>query len=96
MAVFISNDNCKNFKESNQDISRVLTQWDSPCDAIKQCLDGEVGSVFNDNFGIGRTAHSKIVALIDILQEMETSINTLITNTNKYLDEYNENNHTVI
>jgi len=94
MAVVISDENIQKFKESNNDIHSTLLKWDTPCDSIKSFLEGDVGSVFNENFGVGRTAHKKITSLVEILQEMEKSINTLISDTNTFLDEHAQSNQT--
>ena len=94
MTTVISDANIKNFKNDNSDIINIIAGWDIPCDAVKQCLTGDVGSVFNEHFGVGRNAHAKITALIGILQEMEGSIKTLINNTNTFLDEHSNANVT--
>ena len=95
MATIINDENIKKFKECNQDITSILRKWDSPCNATKNALSGPIGSVFAEQYGIGRTAHEKISTLIDILQEMEQTVGTLINQTNTFLDEHAQANQNV-
>ena len=93
MATLIREENVKNLKEDNQGILNVIARWDTPCEAIRDCLSsGEVGPIFKANFGIGRRSHEKISELTNILQEMEGSIRELVKNTDSYLDRWNEAN----
>ena len=93
MATIISDKNLENFKEDNQLILNTIAGWDTPCDAITNCLSsGDVGPVFKENFGVGRKSHEKITELIKILHEMESSIRELINNTNTFLDEHSNAN----
>ncbi len=95
MATIISDENIRLFKEANQQILTTLTKWDTPCDSVRDFLTGEVGSVFNEHYGIGRSAHEKITALVDILQnDMEEEIKKLIQSTDTYLDNHSSANQT--
>ncbi len=88
MAVNLSDENVQKFKSGLSAIQNTIVQWDAPCESIKHFLTGDVGTTFHENFGTGRKAQQAINGLVEILQEMETSIKTLLSDTETYLDNY--------
>ena len=88
MAVNLSDENVLKFKSGLDYIQNTVVDWDGPCESIKHFLAGDIGKTFHDNFGTGRKAQEAISGLVEILQEMESSIKTLIKDTNDYLDKY--------
>lgn len=73
-------------EEDVETINSCVQDWEGFKSDLESTLNGDIGSIFSENFTIGKDASDKILKIFGVLLGMEERINSLIRSTYDFLD----------